>query len=105
MKALLRVLVLGATTAAFMLPATAQTIHQRKVHQQKRIAQGVKSGQLTPRETAHLEGREAHLNHETARMRANNGGKLTPAEKARVTHQQNHISRSIYRQKHDAQHQ
>ena len=105
MKAILRTLVLCATTAAFMLPATAQTIHQRKVNQQRRIGQGVKSGQLTPRETAHLEGREAHLNRETRRMRAANGGRLTPAEKARVNHQQNNISHSIYRDKHNARHQ
>jgi hypothetical protein len=104
MKAILRTILLCAATAAFMLPATAQTIHQRKVNQQRRIGNGVKSGQLTPRETAHLEHREAHLNRETRRMRAANGGKLTPREKARVNRQQNHISRSIYRQKHDAQH-
>ena len=38
-------------------------------------------------------------------MRAANGGSLTPAEKAKVTRQQNHLSRDIYHQKHDAQHQ
>ena len=96
---------LAVALAALALPATAQTIHQRKVNQQKRIAQGVRSGQLTPKETARVERREAHLNRETRRMRAANGGTLTPAEKARVTHQQNRLSRDIYRQKHDAQHQ
>ncbi len=79
-------------------------IGQRKENQQDRIAQGVKSGQLTPAETARLDGREAHINRETRRMRAANGGTLTPAEKAKVNRQQNHVSRSIYRQKHDAQH-
>jgi hypothetical protein len=110
---MLKTLLLCATTAALMLPAAAQTanpatstpvIKQRKINQQKRIANGVKSGQLTPRETSHLEHREAHLNRETRRMKAANGGTLTPAEKARVHRQQNHISHSIYRQKHDAQH-
>ena len=95
---------LAVALAAFALPATAQTIHQRKVNQQGRIAQGVKSGQLTPKETAHLEHKEAALNRETRHMRAANGGTLTPAEKAKVTRQQNHLSRDIYRQKHDAQH-
>ena len=79
-------------------------IGQRKENQQDRIAQGVKSGQLTARETARLEGREAHINRETRAMRAANGGKLTPAEKAKVNRQQNRVSRSIYHQKHDAQH-
>ena len=95
---------LAVALAAFALRATAQTIHQRKVNQQRRIGNGVKSGQLTPKETTHLERRETHLNRETRRMRAANGGKLTPKEKARVTRQQNHISNSIYRQKHDAEH-
>jgi hypothetical protein len=103
----LKAIFLAGTLAAFMAPAMAQaaprTIHQRKVNQQKRIGQGVKSGQLTPRETARLEHREAHLNRETRHMRAENGGKLTPREKARVQHQQNRISRGIYRQKHDGQ--
>jgi hypothetical protein len=105
MKASVRILLLTAASAALMLPASAQTIHQRKENQQKRIAQGVKSGQLTPRETARLEHREARLNRETRRDRAANGGKLTPAEKARVNRQQNRLSRDIYHQKHDAQHQ
>jgi hypothetical protein len=79
-------------------------IGQRKENQQDRIAQGVKSGQLTAGEAARLEGREAHINRETRAMRAANGGKLTSAEKARVNRQQNRVSRSIFHQKHDAQH-
>lgn len=107
MKIRAKSILLSAALAAFVLPAAAQaqTIHQRKENQQDRIAQGVKSGQLTPRETAKLEHREARLNRETRRMRANNGGSLTPAEKAKVNRQQNQLSRDIYRQKHDAQHQ
>ena len=92
MKINFKMMLLCATTAALMLSAAAQTatttanpatstpvIKQRKINQQKRIAQGVKSGQLTARETAHLEHREAHINRETRRMKAANGGTLTPA--------------------------
>ena len=113
MKINWKMMFLCATTAALMLPAAAQTtnpatstpvIKQRKINQQRRIGNGVKSGQLTPRETAHLEHREAHINRETRRMKAANGGTLTPAEKAKITRQQNRTSRAIYRQKHDAQH-
>ena len=75
---------------------------QRKEDQQDRIAQGVKSGQLTAGETARLEKKEAAINKETAAERAANGGKLTPAEKAQVTRQQNRLSRQIYRDKHNA---
>ena len=72
-------------------------IEQRKENQQDRIAEGVKSGQLTPGETANLEKKEAAINKETRADRAANGGKLTPAEKAQVTNQQNQVSKQIYR--------
>lgn len=105
MKLAMKSMFMTAALAASILPAAAQTIAQRKENQQDRIAQGVRSGQLTPHETAKLENKEAKLNRETRRMRAANGGRLTPAEKAKVNRQQNHLSRDIYRQKHDAQHQ
>jgi hypothetical protein len=76
-------------------------IGQRKENQQDRIAQGIKSGQLKPGETARLEGREGALNRETRNMRAANGGKLTGAEKAKVNRQQNRLSRQIYNKKHN----
>jgi len=97
----------AASAAAFCLlsaaPAEAGHIHNRKENQQDRIAQGVGSGQLTARETARLESREAHLNREVSRMRANDGGTLTPRQHARVERQQDRLSRNIYQQKHDGQ--
>jgi len=84
-------------------PAEAGRIADRKNNQQQRIAQGVASGQLTARETARLEGREAALNRSVARMRSNNGGTLTPGERFRVEQRQDRISRGIYLQKHDGQ--
>jgi Spy/CpxP family protein refolding chaperone len=39
-------------------------IHQRKVDQQDRIANGVKNGKLTPGQTARLEHQEAGINRE-----------------------------------------
>ena len=106
MRIAVKSMALTAALAALILPvaAPAQTIAQRKENQQARIAQGVRSGRLTPRETAKLEHKEARLNRETRRMRAANGGRLTPAEKAKVARQQNRLSRDIYREKHDAQH-
>jgi hypothetical protein len=70
-------------------------------HQQDRIAQGVKSGQLTAGETARLEGKEARLNHEIRDDREDHNGHLTKAEKAQVNRQQNRLSRQIYRDKHN----
>jgi hypothetical protein len=94
-------LLLGA--AVLSSTALGAEVDRREARQQARIAQGVKSGQLTPRETARLETREAHIDGEVARERAANGGHLTPAERARVNRQQDRLSGAIYRQKHDAQ--
>jgi len=86
------------------VPALAAEVDRRQASQQARIAEGVESGQLTPRETARLERKEARIRREIRRDRAENGGTLTPAEKASVNRQENRVSRQIYRQKHDAQH-
>jgi hypothetical protein len=78
------------------------TVAERKENQQDRIAQGVKSGQLTAGETANLETKEAAINGETKADRAANGGKLTAAEKAQINKQQNQVSKQIYTDKHNA---
>jgi predicted Rdx family selenoprotein len=97
-----------AATPAAATPATGTekkadpSIAQRKENQQDRIANGVKSGQLTAGETANLEKKEAAINKETSADRAANGGKLTSAEKAQVNKQQNQVSKQIYADKHNA---
>ncbi len=78
------------------------TIAQRKENQQDRIANGVKSGQLTAGETANLENKEAAINGETKADRAADGGKLTGAEKQQINQQQNGLSKQIYQDKHNA---
>jgi hypothetical protein len=83
-------------------PAQKPTVAQRKENQQDRIAQGVKSGQLTAGETSKLETKEAAINGETRADRAANGGKLTQAEKQQVNKQQNQMSKQIYQDKHNA---
>jgi hypothetical protein len=83
-------------------PKAAPTVAQRKENQQDRIANGVKSGQLTAGETSKLETKEAAINGETKADRAANGGKLTAAEKAKINRQQNAVSKQIYNDKHNA---
>jgi hypothetical protein len=90
------------TPAPAATPAPKPTIAQRKENQQDRIANGVKSGQLTAGETANLETKEAAINGETKADRAANGGKLTAAEKAQINKQQNGVSKQIYADKHNA---
>ena len=77
-------------------------INNRQARQQKRIAEGVKDGSLTPAETAKLERKEAAIRREERRDRKDGGG-LTPREKAKITRQQNRVSKQIYREKHDPQ--
>ena len=89
-------------TGAAFAQVTDQTIQERKNDQQGRIAQGVRSGQLTSRETRNLEHREASVNREEHAMRRADGGHLTAQDKATLTRQQNKISRSIDKDKHNA---
>lgn len=77
------------------------TINERKTDQQDRIAQGVKSGELTAGETAHMETQEAGINKEESGMRAQDNGKLTTQDRKTLTKQQNQESRRIYRDKHN----
>src|SRR2546423_1742606 len=99
----------SSSSSAASIPAPAQEkekkepiIEQRKENQQNRISDGVKSGQLTARETGNLEKKEAAINKETDADRAANGGKLTPAEKAQGMRQQNEGSKQNYSDKHKA---
>ena len=93
-------LVVGLTGAAW-----GQEIRERQENEQDRIAQGVRSGQLTAGETARLEGREAALNREIRTDRRANGGTLTPQERQQVNRQQNRLSNQIYRAKHNGRRQ
>jgi hypothetical protein len=90
--------VLMTTGLAFAQP---NEINQRRENQQDRIAQGVRSGQLTAGETSRLESREARLNHEVRADRYAHDGHLTAPERRQVNRQQNRLSRSIYRDKHN----
>ncbi len=92
---------LFAQTTTTPAPVTGQTIGQRKVDQQDRIAQGVKSGQLTAGETSRLEHQESGINKEERGMRAEDNGKLSKGDKKLLTRQQNQESRRISRDKHN----
>jgi hypothetical protein len=76
-------------------------IDQRQEHQQDRIAAGVKSGQLTARETQQLEQREAKI--ETDKRLAKADGTVTKAERAKLNKELTHASHKIYKKKHNRQ--
>jgi hypothetical protein len=89
-------------TAPVSAPRHAATINQRREFQQHRIAQGVRSGQLTARETNRLERREASIGRTERNMRAADRGHLTRADRVSLNHRLNRTSRAIYRDKHNA---
>ena len=83
-------------------PKPKGPIRQRQKNQQKRIGEGIESGQITPREGAKLEKKEAELNREIRRDRKDGKG-LTPRERRKINKQQDKLSREIYKEKHDEQ--
>lgn len=113
MNRTIRISLFGAALAALALPGMAQnatdpvpvtskTIQERKQDQQERIANGVKSGQLTSGEATNLEQKEAGLNREENQMKQQNGGTLNYADKKQLTEQQNGLSKQISADKHNS---
>jgi hypothetical protein len=96
-----RTIIIATIVMTIAGSAFAGRIGYRERNQQKRIAEGIESGQLNAREVAKLEKQEARLNYEVRDFREDNGGKLTAREKAKVNRQQNQLSREIYRYKHN----
>lgn len=74
---------------------------QRNINQQERIKAGVKSGELTKKETANLERGQARVEHKQAV--AGRDGHVGAHEEARIQNAENNQSKKIYKQKHDAQ--
>ena len=68
-------------------------------NQEKRIDQGVNSGQVTPKEAGKLETGEAKI--EANREKALSDGKMTKKERRKLNHQENKQSRKIHRAKHN----
>ena len=108
MKLKLAALALGV----FALPVFAQTtpatdptatpgIDKRQANQERRIQQGVKSGQLTTNEAARLEKREAKI--EADKQAAKADGKVTKQERKHLQRELNQTSRAIAHETHDKQ--
>lgn len=95
-------LVVGASLLAVAPARAAAQINQREQQQQRRIRQGVRSGELTRREARHLERRERRINRAEWRARRSGGG-INWRERRRLNRRLNRDSRAIYRQKHDRQ--
>jgi hypothetical protein len=89
---------LSTATWADTLAAQDQ---QRDVNQQERIEQGLKSGELSTKEAAHLERNEQHVDRMEARDLRN--GSISPAEQATLNTAENRTSAAIYTERCAAQ--
>lgn len=89
------------TTLAGVASANTYTprVDHRRVVQRARIRQGVRSGQLTPREARRLRMGERHIRRMERRTKAD--GHVTRGERWHLNHAQNRESRRIYRLKHN----
>jgi len=81
--------------------AKTPVIDQRQANQEKRIDQGIASGQLNEREANRLNKQQEHINK--MEDRAKSDGVMTKKERARIVAAQDRASRHIAREKHDRQ--
>jgi CRISPR/Cas system-associated endoribonuclease Cas2 len=104
MKKIIGVVVAGALSLmvsgiALAGPTDDPGIQKREQNQEKRIQQGVQSGQLTPKEAGRLETKQAKIKQDEERMKAD--GKLTKAERKKLKREQDRASKKIYEKKHN----
>jgi uncharacterized lipoprotein YajG len=74
-------------------------INRRETRQQARIANGVKNGQLTPKQTARLERGEQRLQNNEKRDMAKDNGHLTKKDQRQLNREANHMSKRIAKDK------
>ncbi|WP_426754032.1 hypothetical protein [Myxococcus sp. Y35] len=92
-------LVLGLLTA---LPASAAKADRRQANQHARIAQGIRSGELTGREAVRLSAQHREIQRDIRQARRDDGH-IDARERAQINREQNQLNRRIARQKHDGQ--
>ena len=93
-----------AVLAALSLPAFAEVpstprIDQRQDNQEHRIEQGVRTGQLTPREAARLERGQARIRQMERQALAD--GHISRRERAAIDREQEKQNQLIARLKHN----
>jgi hypothetical protein len=83
------------------LTAEAGRNQNREHRQEKRIGQGVQSGELTKREAKRLARGQKKVDH--YQKKAMEDGEMSVEEKAKLEKMQDRQSRRIHKQKHDGQ--
>ena len=89
------------TTGLAYAQVDQPVIDQRQANQEKRIDQGIASGQLNERESNQLNKQQEHINK--MEDKAKSDGVVTKKERAKIDHTQDRASRNIAREKHDRQ--
>jgi hypothetical protein len=105
MTRVLMSLAASAVVLATPLAASAapwQSINQRQANLERRIDQGVRSGELNRREAARVRGQFRDLARLEAHYRRTGHG-LSYSERADLDRRFDRLSERIYAQKHDAQ--
>ena len=103
MKRLVSIALSAIFVMSITVVATAHTpyINRRERHEQRRINQGIRSGELTRREAVRLEAQQSRIR--VAERFAKSDGRFTRRERYRLDHMLDRASRNVYRQKHDSQ--
>lgn len=81
--------------------AAMSRVGERGNIQQQRVANGVRSGELTPHETRSIEHNEAQIHQQVHNDREANGGHLNQQERQQVNHEQNHVNQQIHQDTHN----
>ena len=92
-----------ACAAAIFSPmiASAGEVYNREMHQEQRIFDGVRDGQITASEFRNLERRELSVNAQRVVNLNHDGGHLTRDQYWKLNHRLNSISNSIYVDRHN----
>jgi hypothetical protein len=94
-------LLVAALTITSMAQAQTHTpvINHRQHRQERRINQGVRSGELTRNETRHLRSDERRIGRQ--KRIAMDEGRMNRAERRHLRREESRTSRAIYREKHN----
>ena len=94
-------LTLGAILSTAALAQADTGFERRDAVNVQRIEQGIRTGQLTPREAARLQRKQARIERMEAQARRD--GHISRDERQRIELAQNELSRQIHFEKHDGQ--
>lgn len=100
MKTICTALLLSLAALSAQAQTNTPKVDERQANQEKRIDQGVASGELTKREARKLEREQAAVDRMEDKAKAD--GKVTRRERAKLDAAQDATSRDIKRKKHNA---